>query len=109
MGRFRALDLRVDTKPDLTPVSEADRRAEEVIREAVRASDRGEGGLGEEVGDDGGDVRRLVDPIDGTTSFVRVVPVWATLLALELDGVEELGSVPAPALGRRWWALRGPG
>jgi histidinol-phosphatase len=107
--RFRALDLRVDTKPDLTPVSEADRRAEEVIRDAVRASGRGEGVLGEEFGDDGGDVKWIVDPIDGTTNFVRGVPVWATLLALEREGVVELGLVSAPALGRRWWALLGEG
>jgi histidinol-phosphatase len=108
-ARFRALDLRVDTKPDLSPVSEADRRAEEVIREAIHASGRGEGVLGEEFGDDGGDVRWIVDPIDGTTNFVRGVPVWATLLALEREGVVELGLVSAPALGRRWWALRGGG
>ena len=66
IARFRALDLRVETKPDLSPVSEADRRAEEVIRELVRASGRGEGVLGEEFGDDGGDVKWIVDPIDGT-------------------------------------------
>jgi histidinol-phosphatase len=108
-ARFRALDLRVDTKPDLTPVSEADRRAEEVIRDAVRASDRGEGVLGEEFGDDGGDVKWIVDPIDGTTNYVRGVPIWATLLALEREGVVELGLVSAPALGRRWWAVRGEG
>src|SRR3954466_5652327 len=108
-ARFPALDLRVDTKPDLTPVSEADRRAEEVIRDAVRKSARGEGVLGEEFGDDGGDVKWIVDPIDGTTNFVRGVPGWATLLALEREGVVELGLVSAPALGRRWWALRGGG
>jgi histidinol-phosphatase len=107
--RFRALDLRVETKPDLSPVSEADRRAEEVIREVVGTSGRGEGVLGEELGDDGGDVKWIVDPIDGTTNFVRGVPVWATLLALEREGVVELGLVSAPALGRRWWALRGGG
>jgi len=108
-ARFRALDLRVDTKPDLSPVSEADRRAEEVIRDLVGKSGRGEGVLGEEFGDDGGDVKWIVDPIDGTTNFVRGVPVWATLLALEREGVVELGFVSAPALGRRWWALRGGG
>src|SRR3981189_707424 len=85
-ARFRAHDLRVDTKPDLTPVSEADRRAEEVIRDLVRASGRGEGVLGEEFGDDGGDAKWIVDPIDGTTNYVRGVPVWATLLALERNG-----------------------
>jgi histidinol-phosphatase len=109
MGRFRALDLHVETKPDLTPVSEADRAAEEAIRERVQASGRGEGVLGEEFGDDGGDVKWIVDPIDGTTSYVRGVPVWGTLLALQRDGVVELGLVSAPALGRRWWALRGEG
>jgi histidinol-phosphatase len=109
MGRFRALDLRVETKPDLSPVSEADRAAEEAVRDRVRASGRGEGVLGEELGDDGGEVKWIVDPIDGTTSYVRGVPVWATLLALQRDGVIELGLVSAPALGRRWWALRGGG
>lgn len=109
MGRFRALDLRVDTKPDLSPVSEADRNAEEAIRDHVGASGRNEGVLGEEFGDDGSDVKWIVDPIDGTTSYVRGVPIWATLLALQRDGVVELGLVSAPALGRRWWALRGEG
>lgn len=108
-ARFRALDLRVETKPDLTPVSEADRRAEEVIRDLVRASGRGEGVLGEEFGDDGGDVKWIVDPIDGTTNYVRGVPVWATLLALAREGVVQTALVSAPALGRRWWAVLGEG
>ena len=108
-ARFRALDLRVETKPDLSPVSEADRAAEEAIRAAVAASGRGEGVLGEEFGDDGGDVKWIVDPIDGTTNYVRGVPVWATLLALEREGQVEAGLVSAPALGRRWWAERGAG
>jgi histidinol-phosphatase len=109
LARFRASDLRVDTKPDLTPVSEADRAAEEAIRTVVAASGRGEGVLGEEFGDDGGDARWIVDPIDGTTSYVRGVPVFATLLALERDGEVSLGFVSAPALRRRWWAMRGEG
>jgi histidinol-phosphatase len=108
-ARFRALDLRVDTKPDLTPVSEADRRAEEVIRELIAASGRGEGVLGEEFGDDGGDVKWIVDPIDGTKNYVRGVPIWATLLALEREGVVEVAYISAPALGRRWWAILGEG
>ncbi|HEU5372517.1 MAG TPA: inositol monophosphatase family protein, partial [Gaiellaceae bacterium] len=82
-ARFRAADLRVETKPDLSPVSEADRAAEEAVRALVAASGRGEGVLGEEFGDDGGDAKWIVDPIDGTTNYVRGVPVWATLLALE--------------------------
>jgi histidinol-phosphatase len=108
-SRFRASDLRVETKPDLTPVSEADRAAEEAIRAHVAASRRGEGVLGEEFGDDGGDAKWIVDPIDGTMNYVRGVPVWATLLALERDGDVVLGLVSAPVLRRRWWALRGEG
>jgi histidinol-phosphatase len=106
---FRALDLRVETKLDLSPVSEADRATEEAIREVVASSDRGEGVLGEELGDDGGDMRWIVDPIDGTRNYVRGVPVWATLLALEREGEVVLGLVSAPELRRRWWALRGGG
>ena len=110
LDRFRAHDLAVETKPDLSPVSEADKAAEEAIRERLRNSGRGEGVLGEEFGDDGGDVRWIVDPIDGTTSYVRGVPIWATLLALEREGVVDVALVSAPALGRRrWWALRGGG
>lgn len=109
LARFRALDLRVDTKPDLTPVSDADRAAEEAIRDRVASSGRGESVHGEEFGDDGGDSKWIVDPIDGTMSYVRGVPVWATLLALQREGVVALGLVSAPALARRWWALRGGG
>jgi histidinol-phosphatase len=109
MGRFRALDLHVDTKPDLSPVSEADRTAEEKMRELVAVSGRGESVLGEEFGDDGGDAKWIVDPVDGTTNYVRGVPVWATLLALERDGAVSMSLVSAPALRRRWWAVRGEG
>jgi histidinol-phosphatase len=108
-ARFRALDLRVETKPDLSPVSEADRAAEEAIRALVAASGRGEGVLGEEFGDDGGDAKWIVDPIDGTTNYVRGVPVWATLLALSRDDEIVLSLVSAPALSRRWWAVRDEG
>jgi histidinol-phosphatase len=109
LARFRARDLVVETKPDLTPVSEADRAAEEAIRALVARERRGEGVLGEEFGDDGGTSRWIVDPIDGTMNYVRGIPVWGTLLALELDGVVEVALVSAPALGRRWWAVRGSG
>jgi histidinol-phosphatase len=109
MPRFRALDLQVETKPDLTPVSEADRAAEEAVRSLVAASGRGEGVLGEEFGDDGGDATWIVDPIDGTMNYVRGVPVWATLLALVREGDVVASVVSAPALGRRWWAARGEG
>ena len=111
LTRFRSLELRVDTKPDLTPVSDADRAAEDAVRSLVAASARGEGVVGEEGGDGSGagDARRIVDPIDGTRNYVRGLPVWGTLLALEREGVVEVGLVSAPALGRRWWAVRGEG
>ena len=109
LPRFRARDLQVETKPDLTPVSDADRAAEEAVRALVATSGRGEGVLGEEQGDDGSDARWIVDPIDGTKSYVRGIPVWATLLALVRDGVTVVSFVSAPALGRRWWALRDGG
>jgi histidinol-phosphatase len=108
-ARFRAFDLHVDTKPDLTPVSEADRAAEEAVRALVAASGRGEGVFGEEFGDDGGDAKWIVDPVDGTSNYVRGVPVWATLLALEREGRVGCALVSAPALGRRWWSVRGEG
>jgi histidinol-phosphatase len=109
LGRFRARDLRVDTKPDLTPVSEADQAAEQAIRRLIESERTGEGVLGEEFGDDGRDVRWIVDPIDGTRNYVRGLPIFGTLLALEREGRLELGLVSAPALGRRWWAARGEG
>jgi len=109
LGRFRAIDLQVETKPDLTPVSEADRAAEEAVRDLVTKRRPREGVFGEEFGDDGGAVRWIVDPIDGTKNYVRGVPVWGTLLALERDGRVDVGLVSAPALGRRWWAERGGG
>jgi histidinol-phosphatase len=110
LPRFRAADLRVETKPDLTPVSEADRAAEEAVRALVAASGRGDGVYGEELGDDSGaDARWIVDPIDGTMAYVRGVPVWATLLALERAGALVCAVASAPALGRRWWAVRGGG
>ncbi len=109
LSRFRAHDLAVETKPDLTPVSEADRAAEEAIRDLVARARPGEGVLGEEYGDDGGETRWIVDPIDGTINYVRGVPVWGTLLALEREARVEVGLVSAPALGRRWWAVRGEG
>ena len=109
LPRFRAADLRVETKADLTPVTDADRAVERALRELVARERPGDGVLGEEEGDDGGAVRWIVDPIDGTRNFSRGVPVWATLIALERDGVRVCGVVSAPALGRRWWAARGEG
>jgi histidinol-phosphatase len=108
-GRFRALDLVVETKPDLTPVSEADRAAEDAIRELVARNRTGEGVAGEERGLDDSPARWVVDPIDGTRNYVRGNPVWGTLIALERDGRVDVAVVSAPALGKRWWAERGAG
>jgi histidinol-phosphatase len=109
LPRFRAADLCVDTKPDLTPVTDADRAVERALRERIARERAGEGVLGEEEGDDGGPVRWVIDPIDGTKNFSRGIPVWATLLALEREGVIVCGVASAPALGHRWWAGRGEG
>lgn len=110
MERFKALDLKVETKPDLTPVTDADRAAEEAIRGQLSRSRPRDAVIGEEFGTTGHGSRRwIIDPIDGTKNFVRGVPVWATLIALA-DGDEiVVGVVSAPALGRRWWAARGAG
>ena len=111
MERFGALDLRVETKPDLTPVTDADRGAEEMLRAALSASRPDDAVLGEEYGGTAVFAGRqwVLDPIDGTKNFVRGVPVWATLIALLVDGVPVVGVVSAPALGRRWWAGSGEG
>jgi histidinol-phosphatase len=110
LPRFRASDLAVETKPDLTPVSEADRAVERAIRERLDEARPGEPVLGEEEGDGGdGAVRWIVDPIDATKNYVRGIPVFATLIAVERDGDLAAGVVSAPALGRRWWAARGAG
>ena len=109
MERFRAADLRVETKPDLTPVTDADRSVERALRGLVAAERTGEGVLGEEEGDDGTDARWIVDPIDGTRNFLRGVPVWATLVAFEREARVVCGVVSAPALGHRWWASAGGG
>jgi histidinol-phosphatase len=109
LPRFRAADLRVDTKPDMTPVSDADRAVEEALRAAIAERRPGEGFLGEEGGGEESPVRWIVDPIDGTRNFVRGIPIWATLVALERDGRSVVGVASAPALGQRWWASRGEG
>jgi histidinol-phosphatase len=110
LSRFRAQDLRVDTKADLTPVSDADRSAEESIRGTLARARPRDAISGEEFPDTGHGPRRwVIDPIDATKNFVRGVPVWATLIGL-MDGNEvTVGVVSAPALGRRWWGARGGG
>ena len=110
LGRFGASDLHVETKPDRTPVTEADRSVEGAIRTRLALERPADGILGEELGVTGGSNRRwIVDPIDGTRNYSRGIPVWATLIALEEAGAIVLGVVSAPALHRRWHAERGGG
>jgi len=108
--RFRALDLRVESKPDLTPVTDADRAVEDSVRNVLRRSRPRDAVLGEETGRTGSGPRCwVIDPIDATKNYVRGVPVWASLIGL-MDGDEVVvGVVSAPALGRRWWAAAGGG
>jgi len=110
LSRFLAVDLRVESKPDLTPVSDADTAVEQAVRAALASRRPADAVLGEEDGQTGTGPRRwVVDPVDGTKNFVRGVPVWATLIALQDEGEVTVGVVSAPALGRRWWAARGRG
>jgi histidinol-phosphatase len=110
MRRFKAMDLRVETKPDLTPVSDADQAVEEAIRGTLSRARPRDAVIGEEFGKTGYGVRSwIIDPIDGTKNYVRGVPVWATLIALMDQGRVVVGLVSAPALGRRWWAARDSG
>ena len=110
MARFRASDLVVETKPDMTPVSEADRAVEQRVGQLISERRPGDALIGEEFGGDGiGGRRWIIDPIDGTKGYVRGMPVWATLLALEEEGEVTTAVVSAPAMGRRWWAARGHG
>ena len=111
MESFRRRDLVIDSKPDMTFVSEADRNAEHILRDHLQKVRPDDGILGEEHGtiDGTSGVRWVLDPIDGTHNYVRSIPVWATLIAVEQDGDVVAGVVSAPALGRRWWAGRGEG
>jgi histidinol-phosphatase len=111
LDRFGALDLHVDTKPDLTPVTDADRSVEAALRDILGRERPGDPILGEEYGGTTTFTGRqwVIDPIDGTKNFVRGVPVWATLIALLQDGVPIVGAIGAPALYRRWWAAAGQG
>jgi histidinol-phosphatase len=111
MARYRAGDLAIETKPDRTPVTEADRGAEEALRARLAEARPGDAIVGEEYGGDGGAAGRcwILDPIDGTKSYVRGMATWSTLIALQVDGNASVGVVSMPALGKRWWAARGEG
>ncbi len=104
LARFRAADLHVETKPDLTPVSEADRAVETALRARLARERPGDAVLGEE---EGGEDRSgwILDPIDGTRNYTRGIPIWATMIVF----AERVAVISAPALGRRWWAERGQG
>jgi histidinol-phosphatase len=114
IDRFRALDLAVTSKPDRTPVTDADRAVERAIRDRLAAERPHDGILGEEFGavdgtSSGAHRQWIIDPIDGTANFLRGVPIWGTLIALAIDGKPVVGVVSAPALAQRWWAGRGLG
>ncbi|MCF8552489.1 MAG: histidinol phosphatase [Candidatus Planktophila sp.] len=116
LDRYQAQDLVITTKPDNTPVTDADRAVETAIREALATHRQTDGLVGEEFGSDKGTSGRywVIDPIDGTKNFMRGVPTWATLIALvqvDASGVEEVvvGIASAPALARRWSAAKGQG
>jgi histidinol-phosphatase len=116
LSRYQALDLTVTTKPDNTPVTDADKSAEDAIRALLHAHRPDDGIVGEEFGTQGTEKNRywVIDPIDGTKNFLRGVPTWATLIGLmerDTDGVEKVvvGVVSAPALFRRWYAFEGGG
>jgi histidinol-phosphatase len=114
LDRFQALDLEVTTKPDRTPVTDADQAVERSIRSGIESARPHDAILGEEYGEQAGDAAAagrqwIIDPIDGTANFLRGVPIWGTLIALAVDGVPVVGVVSAPALGKRWWAAKGHG
>jgi histidinol-phosphatase len=110
MRHYRRDGLLVETKHDLTPVSQADREVEQALRECIKDAFPQDAIVGEEYGSTTGAQRSwIIDPIDGTKNYVRGVPVWATLIALHDGQDTTLGVVSAPALGRRWWAQLGHG
>ena len=110
LDRFRSADLRVETKPDRTFVTDADQAVERALRERIAERFPADGFLGEETGrEDRGARRWILDPIDGTSNFLRGVPNWATLIALEVEGAPSVGVVSAPAFDQRWWAETGSG
>lgn len=111
LDRFEAADLRVESKPDMTPVSDADLAVERALRERIAAACPGDAVLGEEFGGEAIFAGRqwVIDPIDGTKNYVRGVPVWATLIAVLVDGTPRAAAISAPALARRWYASAGGG
>ena len=110
LSRFRALDLHIESKPDRSPVTDVDRAVESALRKTVAEYRPDDTFIGEEFENTGSSDRNwIIDPIDGTANYLRGVPIWATLIALRVNGVITTSVVSAPALGRRWWAHRGNG
>ncbi|MFM7014667.1 MAG: inositol monophosphatase family protein, partial [Actinomycetota bacterium] len=110
LARYRALDLIIETKPDLTPVTDADKAVEQALRDHLKINRGDDAIVGEEFGSSGAARRKwIIDPIDGTANFVRGVPIWATLIALSVDSHPTVSVVSAPAMGLRWWAAEGSG
>ena len=110
MQHFRAAALSIRTKSDHSPVSEADEAAERAIREILQRERPDDGIVGEEYGESQRSARRwIIDPIDATGNYVRGVPVFATLIALQEQEQPVVGVVSAPAMKKRWWATRGEG
>jgi len=109
--RWYRREVPTSRKPDSTFVTEADRAIERLIRERIRAIYPNHGFVGEEYGDEDGaaGIRWYIDPIDGTHNFIRGVPLFGTLLAVEVDGEMQVGVMSAPAMGERWYAARGRG
>ena len=110
LPRFRAADLTIETKPDRTFVTDADQAVEAAIRRRIEEQRPEDSFFGEESGRaERGSRRWVIDPIDGTSNFLRGVPNWAALISLEVDEVPTVGVVSAPAFGARWWAELGGG
>ena len=111
ISRFRSTDLQITEKPDLTPVSDADRKIEEVIRQHLAKSNPGDGVIGEEFENKISSNNRewILDPIDGTKNYIRGVPIWASLIALRENNEFTCTVVSAPAINRRWYATKGNG
>ena len=110
LQRFRALDLHVESKPDRSPVTDADRSVEQALKQLLSEKAPNDALIGEEYGNSGSAARTwIIDPIDGTANYLRGVPVWATLIALAEEGKPVVSVVSAPAMGRRWWAAPGIG
>ena len=110
-SRYQSQDLVITTKPDNTPVTDADKATEKAIREILTRERPDDGLLGEEFGksDILGSRYWVIDPIDGTKNFMRAVPTWSTLIALIEDDEVIVGVVSAPAVTRRWYASKGNG